>query len=106
MRRTISLIWIVLGAALLVVAIALPTYVVPKGKVMPLDVVSTTNTEPAEARILDSGALAAGKPVGDKKNRPECKGDDKEVSCFIWNDVEIQTQRLDRKSTRLNSSHV
>lgn len=94
MRKTISLISIVLGAALLVFAIALPTYVVPKGKVLPLDVVSTTSTEPVEARLLDSGALAKGKPVGDNKNRPECKGDNKEVSCFIWKDVEIQTQKF------------
>ena len=94
MRKTISLISIVLGAALLVFAIALPTYVVPKGKVLPLDVVSTTSTEPVSGRLLDSGALAADRPVGDNKNRPECKGKNKQVSCFIWHDVPIQTQQF------------
>ena len=37
MKRILSSVAIVLGVALLVFAIALPTYVVPKGKVLPLD---------------------------------------------------------------------
>lgn len=94
MRRAISLIAIVLGAALVVLAIALPTYVVPKGKILPLDVVSTTGTEVANGQLLDSGALAANRPVGDNKNKPECKGKDKQVSCFIWHEVPIQTQQF------------
>lgn len=94
MRKAISLIAIVLGVALLVFAIALPTYVVPKGKILPLDVVSTTKTETVDANLLDSGALAADRPVGDNKNRKECKGDDKQVSCFIWHNLPIQTQQF------------
>lgn len=94
MRRAISLIAIVLGAALVVLAIALPTYVVPKGKILPLDVVSTTGTEVANGQLLDSGALAANRPVDDNKNKPECKGKDKQVSCFIWHEVPIQTQQF------------
>lgn len=94
MKRILSSVAIVLGVAMLVFAIALPTYVVPKGKVLPLDLVSTTGTPKTPGNLLDSGALAAGKPVGDNKNKPECKGDNPRVSCFINKDVEMQSQRF------------
>lgn len=94
MKRILSSVAIVLGVAMLVFAIALPTYVVPKGKVLPLDLVSTTGTPKTPGNLLDSGALAAGKPVGDNKNKPECKGDNPQVSCFINKDLEMQSQRF------------
>ena len=93
MKRILSSVAIVLGVAMLVFAIALPTYVVPKGKVLPLDLVSTTITPKTPGNLLDSGALAAGKPVGNNKDKPECKGDNPQVSCFINKDLEMQSQR-------------
>ena len=94
MKRILSSVAIVLGVAMLVFAIALPTYVVPKGKVLPLDLVSTTITPKTPGNLLDSGALAAGKPVGNNKDKPECKGDNPQVSCFINKDLEMQSQRF------------
>lgn len=94
MKRILSSVAIVLGVALLVFAIALPTYVVPKGKVLPLDLVSTTGTAKIPGNLLDSGALAAGKPVGDNKDKPECKGDNPQVKCFINKGLELQSQRF------------
>lgn len=94
MKRILSSVAIVLGVAMLVFAIALPTYVVPKGKVLPLDLVSTTGTPKTPGNLLDSGALAAGKPVGNNKDKPECKGDNPQVSCFINKDLEMQSQRF------------
>lgn len=94
MKKVISYIAILLGAALLVFAIALPTYVVPKGKVLPLDVVSTTPTEEKKGDLLDSAALAAERPVKGKENAPECKAKDKPVSCFIAVGVPLKSQRF------------
>ena len=96
MKKVVSSLLIILGAAMLIFAIALPTYVVPKGKVLPKDIVSTTSTDPLKGNLLDAGALAAGKPVAGKENRPECRGKDKQVSCFIWKDLELQSQRFTR----------
>lgn len=94
MKKFFSYIAVLLGAALLVFAIALPTYVVPKGKVLPLDVVSTTGTAPTPANLLDSSALASGKPVRGNENRPECKAETKPLSCFIAKGVVLQSQRF------------
>ncbi|HIW94943.1 MAG TPA: DUF3068 domain-containing protein [Candidatus Corynebacterium gallistercoris] len=94
MRKILSYTAVLLGAALLVFAIALPTYVVPKGKVLPLDVVSTTKTDVIEGNLLDSGALASGKPVQGKESRPECQGDHPQISCFMWKGIELQSQRF------------
>ena len=96
MKKVLSSLLIILGAAMLIFAIALPTYVVPKGKVLPKDIVSTTGTDPIKSNLLDANALAAGKPVQDKASRPECRGKDKQVSCFILKDVELQSQRFTR----------
>lgn len=94
MKRILSSLAIVLGVAALVFAIALPTYVVPKGKVLPLNLVSTTGTNPTKGNLLDSHALANGKPVKGKENLPECKGDHPQISCFIQKDVEVQQQQF------------
>ncbi|MDK8870224.1 hypothetical protein HMPREF2678_05225 [Corynebacterium sp. HMSC058E07] len=94
MKRILSSVAIVLGVAMLVLAIALPTYVVPKGKVLPLDLVSTTGTPKTPGNLLDSGALASGKPVGDNKDKPECKGDNPQIKCFINKGLEMQSQRF------------
>ena len=50
---------IIIGAALIVIAVLLPTFLVPRLKVIPLDTVSTTVTEVREGSLLDSGALAS-----------------------------------------------
>ncbi|AGP29899.1 DUF3068 domain-containing protein [Corynebacterium terpenotabidum] len=93
MKKVLSHALIVIGAALIVIAIALPTYVLPKGKVIPRDIESYTVTDETEGRLLDAGALAAGTPVGDNASRPECEGDSPTIDCFIWADVPLQNQR-------------
>lgn len=45
MKKVLSHALIVIGAALIVIAIALPIYVLPKGKVIPNDVESYTVTD-------------------------------------------------------------
>ncbi len=94
MKKVLSAVLAALGAALLVLGIALPTYVIPKGKVLPLDLVSTTGTAPTPGNLLDSKALAAGIPVDGNESRPECSGDVKQVSCFMWHGLDIQSQRF------------
>lgn len=96
MKKAVSSVLTLLGAALLVFAIALPTYVVPKGKVFPTDIVSTTPTEIVESNLLDSGALAKGEPVKSQANRPECAkdNDNKPLNCFIHKGIEMQSQRF------------
>lgn len=94
MKKVISSILTLVGAALLVFAIALPTYVVPKGKVIPLDVVSLTPTEIVESNLMDSAAIAENKPVKGKENLPECREETKQLKCFIWTDVKLQSQRF------------
>jgi hypothetical protein len=93
MKKVLSHVAIILGAALLVIALALPMYVVPKGKVIPKDIESTTVTKAAEGTLLNAGALAEDKPVAGKDDRPECRGENKEVSCFILPSTELQSQR-------------
>ena len=94
MKKILSYALIILGAAALVFAIALPTYVVPKGKVIPLNTVSSSGTDVTPGILLDSGALGSGKALPDKANRPECRGQDKQVSCFIGQDTPLQSQRF------------
>ncbi|KAB3519973.1 DUF3068 domain-containing protein [Corynebacterium sp. zg254] len=94
MKRIFSAVLAAVGAALLVLGIALPTYIVPKGKVLPLNLVSTTGTAPTPGNLLDSKALAAGKPVDGKDKLPECSGEVKRVSCFIWKGLDMQSQRF------------
>ncbi|WP_130840717.1 DUF3068 domain-containing protein [Corynebacterium neomassiliense] len=93
MKKVLSHALIVVGAALIAVALALPVYVLPKGKVLPKDIESYTVTNEVEGRLLDAAALAAGRPVGDNASRPECRGETRTVSCFIWRDVPLQNQR-------------
>lgn len=93
MKKVLSHVAIILGAALLVIALALPMYVVPKGKVIPKDIESATVTKAAEGTLLNAGALAENKPVAGKDDRPECRGENKEVSCFILPSTELQSQR-------------
>ncbi|WP_297008098.1 porin PorA family protein, partial [uncultured Corynebacterium sp.] len=93
MKKVLSHALIVIGAALIVIAVALPVYVLPKGKVIPKDIESYTVTDETEGRLLDAAALAAGRPVGDNARKPECRGGSPTVSCFIWRDVPLQNQR-------------
>jgi hypothetical protein len=93
MKKVLSHALIVIGAALIVIAIALPIYVLPKGKVIPKDIESYTVTDETEGRLLDAAALAAGKPGGENADKRECRGDNATVSCFIWSDVPLQNQR-------------
>jgi len=93
MKKVLSHALIVIGAALIAIALALPVYVLPKGKVMPKDIESYTVTNEVDGRLLDASALAAGKPVGTNASRAECRGDSPQVSCFIWPQVKLQNQR-------------
>ncbi|MCJ7857196.1 DUF3068 domain-containing protein [Corynebacterium kalidii] len=94
MKKVFSHLAIILGAALLVIALALPTYVLPKGKVIPKDIESATVTKVTPGILTDAGALAADKPVAGKESLPECRGENKVVSCFIWPETNIQSQRF------------
>ena len=94
MKKFFSFVLIVLGAAALVLAIALPTYVVPKGKVLPLNAVSTTGTDPIESNLLDSAALGANKVLPEHANKAECRGDKPQISCFIGTGTPLQSQRF------------
>lgn len=70
-RRTLSYIALAVGAALIVIAILLPTFLVSKLRSLPLDTVSSTITEARPGAILDSNQLALGEPV------PNAAGDDR-----------------------------
>ncbi|MBC2681420.1 DUF3068 domain-containing protein [Corynebacterium anserum] len=94
MKKILSFALIFLGTASLVFAIALPTYVVPKGKVIPLNTVSSSGTVPTPGILLDSSAVAADKPLSKNASKPECKGKNPEVSCFIGKDTPVQSQRF------------
>ena len=95
MKRILTHTALVVGVALLVLAFALPAVVLPAGKVIPKDIDTYVATAPAQGRLLDSAAMAAGKAVGDNARRPECRGaaPDKPVSCFIWHDIELKNQQ-------------
>lgn len=96
-KRTISHLMIIIGAALIVIAVLLPTFLVPRLKVIPLDTVSTTVTEVREGALLDSGALAKGEPVEPRKNDPRCEAEgenpDLPVHCFINDEVPLKSSR-------------
>ena len=62
-KKTFAHLAIIIGAALIVIAVLMPTFLVPRLKVIPLDTISTTVTEVGDSSLLDSGALASGKPV-------------------------------------------
>lgn len=94
MKKILSYVLIVLGAAALVLAIALPTYVVPKGKVLPLNAVSTTGTNVTDSVLLDSAAVGQNKPLAEHANKAECKGKTPQISCFIGSKTPLQSQRF------------
>lgn len=94
MKKILSYVLIVLGAAALVLAIALPTYVVPKGKILPLNLVSTTGTNEVESNLLDSAALGQNKPLPEHANKPECRGKTPQISCFIGTSTPLKSQRF------------
>ena len=95
MKKILAMVLAFLGAAALVFAIALPTYVVPKGKVIPLNSVSTTGTDEIPGNLLDSSALAAGRPVPTRADAPECQGDSNlPIMCFMSTGVPLLYQRF------------
>lgn len=95
MKKILSYVLIVLGAALLVFAIALPTYVVPKGKTIPLNTVSSTGTDSTPGILLDSSALGSNKALPEHANQPECRVEqNKPLSCFIGTNTPLQSQRF------------
>ncbi|MFD5868504.1 DUF3068 domain-containing protein [Corynebacterium sp. NPDC060344] len=103
-KRTLSHLMIIIGAALIVIAVLLPTFLVPRLKVIPLDTVSTTVTEVREGALLDSGALAAGEVVDPRKDDPRCEtaeegegegdaGGALPLHCFINDEVPLKSSR-------------
>lgn len=95
-KRTLAHLMIIIGAALIVIAVLLPTFLVPRLKVIPLDTVSTTVTEVREGSLLDSGALASGEAVETRKDDPRCEAEgenpDLPIHCFIA-DVPLKSSR-------------
>ncbi|MGP9724435.1 DUF3068 domain-containing protein [Corynebacterium sp. AOP40-9SA-29] len=106
MKKVFSHLAILLGAALLVIALALPNYVLPKGKVIPKDIESATVTKVTPGILTDAGALAADEPVAGKESLPECQGENKVVSCFIWPETDIQSQRFVRAQDPTDDDEV
>lgn len=106
MKKVFSHLAIILGAALLVIALALPIYVLPKGKVIPKDIESATVTKVAPGILTDAAALAADEPVAGKESLPECRGENKVVSCFIWPETDIQSQRFVRAQDPTDDKEV
>ncbi|MFC3850599.1 DUF3068 domain-containing protein [Corynebacterium hansenii] len=99
-KRSLAHLMIIIGAALIVIAVLLPTFLVPRLKVIPLDTVSTTVTEVREGALLDSGALAKGEVVDPRKNDPRCKAEgegeekpDLPLHCFINDEVPLKSSR-------------
>lgn len=93
MKKALSQALIALGSAFLVVALALPMYVVPKGKVVPKDFDYYSVSKESEGYVLDAAALAAKTPIEAQRTAPECLTDAPALSCFIWTDVMLQNQR-------------
>ena len=95
-KRTLAHLMIIIGAALIVIAVLLPTFLVPRLKVIPLDTVSTTVTEVREGSLLDSGALASGEAVETREDDPRCEAEgenpDLPIHCFIA-DVPLKSSR-------------
>ncbi|MGP9759101.1 DUF3068 domain-containing protein [Corynebacterium sp. AOP12-C2-36] len=106
MKKVFSHLAIILGAALLVIALAQPLYVLPKGKVIPKDIESATVTKVAPGILTDAAALAADEPVAGKESLPECRGENKVVSCFIWPETDIQSQRFVRAQDPTDDKEV
>lgn len=93
MKKTLSYLAILVGAALIMMAILLPTYLVPKLKSIPLDTVSTTITEVRDAALLDSGAMGRNEVAPAWKDDERCEGDQLPIHCFINPEVPMQSNR-------------
>lgn len=88
-KRTLSHALIIIGAALIVIAVLLPTFLVPKLRVIPLDTVSDTITEVRDGALLDSGLLGKGEVAPVRRDDERCKAETDEqkaelpIHCFI-----------------------
>lgn len=97
-KRTLAHAMIIIGAALIVIAVLLPTFLVPNLRVIPLDLTSRTVTNEQKGALLDSGLLAKNEVAPVRKNDPKCKAESEEqkrelpIHCFI-NEVPIQSKR-------------
>ncbi|HHU45356.1 MAG TPA: DUF3068 domain-containing protein [Actinomycetales bacterium] len=93
-RKTLSHLMLIIGAALVVIAVLLPTFLVPKFKVIPLDTVSTSVTETREGTLLDASQLAAGEPVAPRADDERCQDEENlPLHCFINDEVPLFTSR-------------
>lgn len=99
MKRTLGHALIIIGAALIVIAVLLPTFLVPRLRVIPLDTVSDTNTEVRDGTLLDSSKLGKNEPAENRKNDPRCKAKTDEekqklpIHCFINDKTPMQSKR-------------
>lgn len=99
MKKTLRHALIIIGAALIIIAVLLPTFLVPRLRVIPLDTVSDTVTEIRDGALLDSGQLGKNEPVANRKDDPRCSTkteEDKQnlpVHCFINDETPIQSKR-------------
>ncbi|MEZ2190506.1 DUF3068 domain-containing protein [Corynebacterium sp. CCM 9204] len=81
--RVSGFIALTLGVALVAVAVALPSYLVPRLKVIPLDAGGKTVTREVEATLLDSRAFGTREVLPEHAGDSACEGDHPRVSCFI-----------------------
>lgn len=94
-RKTLSHLMIIIGAALVIIAVLLPTFLVPKLKVIPLDTVSTTITDVNTGALLDSSQLAKGEPVEPRVDSERCQDEegDTPLHCYINDEVPLYSSR-------------
>ncbi|MCK7675261.1 DUF3068 domain-containing protein [Corynebacterium pygosceleis] len=91
--RVSGFIALTLGVAFVAVAVALPSFLVPRLKVIPLDAGGKTVTREVEATLLDSRAFGAREVLPEHAGDPVCGGDEPPVSCFIGHHTPVYGNR-------------
>ncbi|MCX7542947.1 DUF3068 domain-containing protein [Corynebacterium sp. P5848] len=91
--RVSGLIALTLGVALIAVALLLPSFLIPRLKVIPLDAGGKTVTREVEATLLDSRAFSSREVLPEHRDDPACEGDEPPVACFIGHATPIYGNR-------------
>ncbi len=94
-KKSLAHVLIIIGAALLIIAVLLPTFLVPRLKVVPLDLTSSTNTIIQDGALLDSRLLGENKPAKGREDDPRCEEGEEPlpIHCFISDETPIQSKR-------------
>ncbi|MCX7538751.1 DUF3068 domain-containing protein [Corynebacterium sp. P5875] len=82
-----------LGVALVAVAVLLPSFLLPRLKVIPLDAGGKTVTREVDATLLDSRAFGSREVLPEHAANPVCEGDEVPVSCFIGHATPVHGNR-------------